>query len=1132
MKKVLLIASKNRNMRKSTIGLVSFIIFFMSIFGWAQENPENGDPYQYNPSEKMFLPTPEQATLLKFIDIPPGNYTGVFGYSVPIYTIQGKEFSLPITINYHGGGVKVNEVASNVGIGWALNIGGISLSEEIRGERDQEIIRLNYYNPYDFEPVKTPQNQDYLNGLAMLAMAPGTKGFKPDKELQPDYYSYSLFNNSGKFMFDNNNKPHTIPKDDVKIISSQKIIDKAGIEYYFSAYEQENANYGDGMNSYGGIVENRKSYGHKIDLIKIPHTNESIKFYYHQVQYDYFSSHTVTNKINVSPTGYPIIKPSGSNTVVTVTEYLPKYIEYKNIQVEFKYKMNGSQFLQREDVDGGGAILEYIIVKNKANNTELKNYKLTTSYFVSPNENIPIMWGFGSTSRNSLFKRLKLSAVKEQISEIEYGFDYFGESEQKFLPPRFSYKTDYWGMYNGKENNTELHDYTIQTPSKKYFYPGADKNPDINFAKIGALKKVKLPTGGFQEFEYELDEFKNTVFEDDDTQFNPVYDYDQREFNIDTSVPNFPLGQLIPITPTLPDYREGFSHNIEFNYPCNPNNNLAENEFPEIDAKYYQLELYKGNTKIRQFLKDGIHQIDQLQPGSDYYFKIVKIGNPECSWGPVSVLYVHTGLKWVQENISYPPNREAGTLRVKEITLNEANGTDQIKKSYQYKEFETSNFSSGTYTGRKLEKYYESNEPEKGIVFNVTNNDIYNLSSTFGKSVVYKNVTETYESTNPIQSSENHKKEYIFSLPSKDGYPISNLPLSPLPSNDYTGGLLLEERIRNSQNQLVKLTKNQYNLTHPDFFFNQFSANYYSGFKYGLSPALIISMGMDDPIIGHPFDINFYHLTSSWIKLLRTDVEEHENGMMVLSNYTKYAYNEATGAQNEYKSILPVSVTTGNSLTGEETKTLYKYPKDLIGLEQGSVIENLVDANLISNPVITEQYLLKSGSETKLSELHMKYGTNLLVSEVHFRSGTGSINILNSEDRKVRYSKYDENGNILEFIMENGTPVSIIWGYNGQYPIAKVEGLPYSSVQAEAAALLTASNNGSLNPSSFENLRKKEGALVTSYIYKPLVGVSIIIQPNGQKEIYEYDAAGRLKEIKDQDGNVLKKVDYHYQNQP
>ncbi|MCH5718620.1 hypothetical protein [Niabella hibiscisoli] len=50
---------------------------------------------------------------------------GRFQFSVPIYTIQVGDMAIPISLDYTGGsGIKTGDIASNVGLGWNLSIGG------------------------------------------------------------------------------------------------------------------------------------------------------------------------------------------------------------------------------------------------------------------------------------------------------------------------------------------------------------------------------------------------------------------------------------------------------------------------------------------------------------------------------------------------------------------------------------------------------------------------------------------------------------------------------------------------------------------------------------------------------------------------------------------------------------------------------------------------------------------------------------------------------------------------------------------------------------------------------------------------------------------------------------------------
>jgi hypothetical protein len=58
-----------------------------------------------------------------------------------------------------------------------------------------------------------------------------------------------------------------------------------------------------------------------------------------------------------------------------------------------------------------------------------------------------------------------------------------------------------------------------------------------------------------------------------------------------------------------------------------------------------------------------------------------------------------------------------------------------------------------------------------------------------------------------------------------------------------------------------------------------------------------------------------------------------------------------------------------------------------------------------------------------------------------------------------------------------------------------------------------------------------KGALMTTYTYTPLIGMSGACDMDNKVTYYFYDGLGRLRYIKDQDGNILKTVEYHYMSQ-
>jgi len=132
-------------MKKYYISLLYIIVFFQFQVSAQPSSIEQIFERKFWLNKQLTIPTtPEAATLGRFgeNDFQVNKYTGEYSKSIPIYTIQGKELSLPISLNYNPNNVKVDNMPGWVGLGWSLNAGG-SVTRSVNAMPD---LKANYFD--------------------------------------------------------------------------------------------------------------------------------------------------------------------------------------------------------------------------------------------------------------------------------------------------------------------------------------------------------------------------------------------------------------------------------------------------------------------------------------------------------------------------------------------------------------------------------------------------------------------------------------------------------------------------------------------------------------------------------------------------------------------------------------------------------------------------------------------------------------------------------------------------------------------------------------------------------------------------------------------------------------------------
>ncbi|MCH7411865.1 hypothetical protein MM213_00080 [Belliella sp. R4-6] len=1186
------------------------------------------------PKTNATPPPPEASALFKSVNIPVSLTTGIPNLQIPIHNIELNGFNLPISINYNSSGIRTSETSSNVGLGWSLSAGGM-ISSTVVGLPD--LGGNGYLYTVDSIPDdramnptltlvsigNSVANSDYIlaqqiTGNQISNYSYGVPESIPSSvpiDSQPDIFYYSFGGRQGKFFFAKNGQVRTIPYTPISITKAQNFLikDEMGNKFTFGAVETSTTTSSEfsGHVEFGGGSSTSTNFSYYLTKVETP-SGQTIDLSYDNVQYGLDNPKTYSRYRNKQPTanGMPINVETRveSNTIVN-GKILRSIISSLGDTVLFNYESCPRIDMKKSGSQTGAKALKEIQVRNSG---VVNTFQFQQSYFNLANYN-PCQ-----TVENASLYRLKLNSIIKN-GEEPHVFEYYGNNA---LPNRLSEtQSDHWGYYT---NNGGKY---LREPQFG-FTDGGSREPNLSLTRFGTIHKVRHPTQGYTEFEYELNVARDTLnLVNNSIQNKAVSIYYSADQN----------NQSIPFT--IPSNVSPASIRVDYN--TTPAPALANLRFDAFLTG-------NGVNMYFQSINGFENQFISLTPGN-YTLHVEQVGQFEE--GYVRVIWAESTTSSSQQIGNYP----LGGLRVKTIKhFDDGNPIPALRQDYKYTLYGNSAISSGMISNKpkyttSFTKYMRRYHTELGMEevqgdYWVQNSySIDPLTGLQGYHVMYKEVQEFRDDNGQMGMTLN-KFSFVKDLMNYVSYP-STLPTS----YDWQRGLPIETsefKFNGGSNQYIQVRKivNSYTFlyTPPSSATNsEVFAHYTPAEQPNETHAIGVNIQLLAPefrVYQHNlnkrvparFNITSYKLISAWYYKNKT-VEQvyNENGSVSMIKEIDFYYDSPINAQ--------LTRTGTKNSTEDSIFEYYSYPTDYANIT--GFIKAMKDNHQIAFPIEQVKYIKKgdnfdilSGSITLYKnnakaqpDKRYTLSTSSPIGNTSFKFSNRSIGVLPtnptignlSMDSRYEevdtFSAYDNLGNLTEHKVTNGITTAQIWGYNLKYPIAistnaSIAQISYTSFETTekggwiysgspvtspisktgskyynlntgsiskattganpslpfkltfwarrasgtgtwsfmgqtenlttawkliqrtvTSAELEISMNGSNSNIFIDELRMHPtNAMMTTYTYKPMVGITTVNDQRNKITYYEYDNTNRLLNIKNENKEVIETYEYNY----
>ncbi|MFD2916843.1 hypothetical protein [Psychroserpens luteus] len=1050
------------------------VLIFM-ILGMLQhfQLHSQSEPERYvdkSPGDEIFM-SPDVQAFQTYNFLPIDLYTGKVNTTIPLFEIKSGGITVPISINYNSGGIRISDVASNVGTSWSLSAGG-NISRVVKDLNDND-VKVNAwqvvdgdgggYTEYDLSTAGYHRRQApikkraFSSGTIVYYNPPFTASAalnEPGKvDAYPDIYRINAPGLNGKFFLED-----TVGENDQILYENRQyspvFLDNASLSmsntsrsnitlYPIGFTGDEDGNPSQSLTSVWGVSP---AYLEK----------DVLDFNSFQIKNANGINYSFNNKDVFENFFIPVLdiwNPFGSHYNIDISSWHLNTINdpSTNKNVVFDYEEYSRDFPE-----------EVVNLMNSNNNP----YYGTSDYIHLDYSNTSSLHANSVLTKWSNLNRLSSITWDQGVVEFEYNLNRIDLSGEQALSKIVI-----------KDNNGTI----IKSIDFLFGYFLSEQSCDHQECKRLKLKGVNIN-----------DKLGNSI---------QGYNFEYYEEN------------MLPSRKSIQKDFLGFYNGNGANYELN----MSFSAGPSPILYYYPNQ---GRNSVLPFLRQNSssHRIINgdysLEPNSLSLTGLLKkIDYP--TGGSSEFEYENHTFKFLGSEYT------AGGARILKQKLSD--GINERILEYSY--VEDDNTSSGYINNIPNFAYpnvssISTSVPESTWekYFTIYDKSSSGLELTSGSFVGYSKVVQ--------REIGNGRTEYKFHSP--DDFPNIESTITSLGTgtsflaynSKFTSDYFTDYEIKRSKPLLeeifsesgIKLIKKEFDYSYDLFL--EYILNHNKSIK--------TSIGSGPPrLVEFSSKLNIERNLKSQI----TTTEYLGSGTIVTEEFFEY--------DNTYPFLKRRK--TNDGVNEFSTEISYPFDSDVSSLPYMS---NLIQENRLAEPV--KRSSKKDGLIIGVNIInYSQFNNNLILPQSTSYTKTGS----STPEEGTIIDLVDNNGNVIQYHNKSNVYTSIIWGYNDVLPIAKIENASYSELQTYEFYLKSLSNNDYDNCNQancneqqlrqvLQNLRNSlPNALVTTYTYDPLIGATSMTDSKGYTIYYEYDDFNRLKQIRDQEGNILSKNDYNYRIQ-